>query len=84
MTEQQLKLFAEIQVVLALVDTLGSELDEGLLARAETLSDHNEDVVAYFETSPNIEQYSIKIAEHGQKFVGELIQRLEEGINDDK
>lgn len=84
MTEQQLKLFAEIQVVLALVDTLGSELDEGLLDRAETLSAHNEDVVAYFETSPNIEQYSIKIVEHGQKFVGELIQRLEEGINDDK
>lgn len=83
MTEQQLKLFAEIQVVLALVDTLGSELDEGLLDRAETLSTHNEDVVAYFENSPDIEQYSIKIAEHGQKFVGELIQRLEEGINDD-
>lgn len=83
MTEQQLKLFAEIQVVLALVGTLGSELDEGLLDRAETLSAYNEDVVAYFENSPDIEQYSIKIAEHGQKFVGELIQRLEEGINDD-
>lgn len=83
MTEQQLKLFAEIQVVLALVEILGSELNEELHDRAETLSAHNEDVVAYFETSPNIEQYSIKIAELGQKFVGELIQRLEEGINDD-
>lgn len=83
MTEQQLKLFAEIQVVLALVDTLGSELDEDLRDRAETLADHNEDVVMQFENSPDIEQYSIKITEHGQKFVGELIQRLEEGINDD-
>lgn len=83
MTEKQLKLFAEIQTVLALVDTLGSELNEELRDRADTLDKYIHDVLAQFENSPDIEQYSIKIVEHGQKFVGELIQRLEDGINDD-
>lgn len=83
MTEKQLKLFAEIQVVLALVDTLGSELSEDLRDRSDTLDKYIHDVLSQFENSPDIEQYSIKIAEHGQKFVDELIKRLEEGINDD-
>lgn len=83
MTDNQLKTFAETQVVLALVDKLESEIGKDLVERASVLDAHNDTLREQLSALPNMLELEQRVISYGEAFVAELLKRVEDANNDD-